>query len=248
MQTNEISTANAINFVQQIANKQLLEMFDFLPNTMFWIKDKKSRVMYSNQAFRDHLGCHHSDTVTGKTDMEFLPKHIAKQFVLDDEKVVLGEIVKDRLELNILDSGEICWFVTSKRPLLDNNGDTIGTYGYSRHLEEKSIASSGMLALKKPVKFIREHYMEKIGMTVLAERSHLSISALERRFKKYLGITPQAYITQVRLENAKRLLVETTLPISVIGDKVGFSDPSYFSRKFHRMFEELPSEFRQNFQ
>ena len=180
--------------------------------------------------------------------MDFLPKHIAKRFIVDDKKVVSGEIVSERLEMNILESGEICWFTTSKRPLYNHQGEIIGSYGCSRHLEKTSIALSGMIALKAPVNFISEHYMDKICMTQLAEISHLSISALERRFKKFLGKTPQTYLTEVRLENAKRLLVETTLPISVVGEEVGFSDPSYFSRKFQQLFEELPSEFRQSFQ
>ncbi|MFT5675100.1 MAG: AraC-like DNA-binding protein [Paraglaciecola sp.] len=243
-----ITSAAATSFMQQIAEPHLLEMFDLLPDILFWIKDLNSRVMHHNQSYLDHIGGGSSDTVIGKTDMDFLPKHIAKQFIVDDKKVVLGEIVSERLEMNILESGEICWFTTSKRPLFNRKGEIIGSYGCSRHLEKTSIALSGMVALKAPVSFIREHYMDKISMPQLAEVSHLSISALERRFKKFLGKTPQTYITQVRLENAKRLLVETTLPISVVGEEVGFSDPSYFSRKFQQLFEELPSEFRQSFQ
>ncbi|MFT4937732.1 MAG: AraC-like DNA-binding protein [Paraglaciecola sp.] len=248
MQSNVVTKAGVAEFMLQFDHPQLLEMFDLLPDILFWIKDVNSRVMYANQSYRDHLGSGSTDTVTGKTDMDFLPKHIAKQFIVDDKKVVLGEIVSDRLEMNILESGEICWFTTSKRPLFNQHGDIIGSYGCSRHLEKTSIALSGMVALKAPVTFIRAHYMDKICMSQLAEISHLSISALERRFKKFLGKTPQTYITQVRLENAKRLLIETTLPISVVGEEVGFSDPSYFSRKFQQLFEELPSEFRQSFQ
>ena len=85
-------------------------------------------------------------------------------------------------------------------------------------------------------------------MHELASLSHLSISALERRFKKYLGLTPRHYIIQVRLENARRLLVETTLPINVIAAEVGFQDASYFSRKFYQLFETKPSEFRLSYQ
>lgn len=243
-----VTSKTVTKFMQQITDLHLLEMYDLLPDILFWIKDLDSRVMHVNQGYLDQIGCSSADAIIGKTDMDFSPKHIAKQFIVDDKKVVLGEIVSDRLEMNILESGEVCWFTTSKRPLLNRKGEIIGSYGCSRHLEKTSIALNGMVALKAPVSFIRENYMEKITTPQLAAIAHLSISALERRFKKFLGKTPQSYITQVRLENAKRLLVETTLPISVVGAEVGFSDPSYFSRKFQQLFEELPSEFRQSFQ
>ena len=238
----------AQKFIQQIGAQQLLQMFDLLPDILFWIKDEHSQVMYVNHCYLEHIGVDSLQHIIGKTDFDFAPKHIAKQFISDDQRVVKGLIVSDRLEMNILESGEICWFTTSKRPLYGDNGSIIGSYGTSRHLDKTSIALSGMAALKTPVCYIREHYMDKISMADLAKVSHLSISALERRFKKFLGKTPQHYINEVRLENAKRLLVESTLPISVVAEEVGFADASYFSRKFYQLFDELPSQFRQNYQ
>jgi AraC-like DNA-binding protein len=114
----------------------------------------------------------------------------------------------------------------------------------SRHMEKTAIALNVMSALKTPVSYIRLNYMHKISLSKLADISYLSISALERRFKKFLDKTPQQYITLVRLENARRMLVETTLPISVIAGETGFGDPSYFSHKFHQQYAELPSVFR----
>jgi AraC-like DNA-binding protein len=240
--------AVALEFIQRLADKQLLQMFDLLPDILFWIKDECSRLVYTNQCYLEHVGVDSLEQILGKTDFDFAPKHIAKQFISDDQRVIKGDIVTDRLEMNILETGEIYWFTTSKRPLYGSAGDIIGSYGTSRHLDKTSIALNGMVALKTPVSFIREHYMDKISLTELAEVSYLSVSALERRFKKYLGKTPQHYINEVRLENAKRLLVETTLPISVVAAEVGFADPSYFSRRFYQLFDELPSQFRQNYQ
>ncbi len=80
----------------------------------------------------------------------------------------------------------------------------------------------------------------------LAQSAHMSVSTLERRFKKYTNKTPRQFINEVRLENARRLLVETNLPISVVSSKSGFADHSYFSRKFAEMFDDIPSVFRRN--
>ena len=81
----------------------------------------------------------------------------------------------------------------------------------------------------------------------LAEVAHLSVSALERRFKRYLTKTPKQFINEIRLENARRLLVETNIPISQVGEETGFSEHSYFSKQFRLFFGELPSEFRSNY-
>ena len=222
----------------------LLEAYDLLSDILFWIKDTNSKVVYANQCFLDHVGVPSLEQAIGLTDLDFAPKHLSKQFMMDDQRVLMGESVTDRLEMNMPESGEICWFITSKRPLRDETGQIIGTYGMSRHLEKTAIALNVMSALKTPVSYIRLNYMHKISLSKLADISYLSISALERRFKKFLHKTPQQYITQVRLENARRMLVETTLPISIIAGETGFGDPSYFSHKFHQQYAELPSAFR----
>jgi PAS domain S-box-containing protein len=228
--------------------KHLLEAYDLLPDILFWIKDTNNKVVYANQCFLDHVGVASLDQAIGLTDVDFAPKHLAKQFMVDDQRVLKGESVTDRLEMNMPNSGEICWFTTSKRPLRDETGHIVGTYGMSRHMEKTAIILNVMSALKIPESYIRDNYMHKISLAKLAGISYLSISALERRFKKFLNKTPQQYITQIRLENARRMLVETTLPISVIAGETGFPDPSYFSHKFHQQYAELPSEFRANHQ
>jgi AraC-like DNA-binding protein len=238
----------ASTWLDSLPIQHVLHMYDLLPDILFWIKDLNSKIVYANSCFLEHLAMDSLEQAIGLDDYDFAPKHIAKQFIADDQKVARGEVVTDRLEMNILGSGEIAWFTTSKRPLLDRQGKIVGSYGISRHLEKTSIVLTGMVALKAPVSYIRENFARKITMNEVAEVAHLSVSALERRFKKFLSKTPQQYITEVRLENARRLLVESTLPISVIADESGIPDPSYFSRKFQQQFSLLPSEFRASYQ
>ena len=227
-----------------ISVKQVLTMFDMLPDIIFWIKDTQSRVVYANQMFVEHLGYSSLEQVLGKSDSDLSPNHIAKQFIADDQKVMSGEIVTDRLEMNINKLGELAWFSTSKRPLFDEHNMIIGSYGVTRHLQKTVKTLSGIDELKIPVEYIRENFHVDISIEQLAEVAHLSISALERRFKKYLARTPKQFIRQIRLDNARRLLVETKLPIAQIAYQSGFSDHSYFSRHFKLMFDELPSDIR----
>ena len=181
-------------FVNQFSVKQIIEMFDLMPDVIFWVKDEKGGFVYANQFFLEHIGVSSLAQITGLTDFDFSPVHIAKQFRVDDQKVMKGEVVNNRLEMNNTKSGDIAWFTTSKRPLFNEQGQTIGSYGISRHLEKTSLVLSGMDALKEPVAYVRKNYMQPICLKELAEITHLSISALERRFKKFLGKTPKQFI------------------------------------------------------
>ncbi|MBA6264225.1 AraC family transcriptional regulator [Colwellia sp. Bg11-12] len=227
--------------------KQLIRMFDLLPDVLFWIKDNSHNFIHANQAFIEHKGVKGIEKIIGKTDYDFSPAHIAEQFIRDDEKVLAGKNVTERLEMNMTQSGDTAWYATSKRAITNENGDTIGTYGITRHLEKQAKALSNVDAVKEPVDYIRQNFKHPFTIEELAEVAYLSVSALERRFKKYLAKTPKQFINEVRLENARKLLIETNMPISQVGDETGFSDHSYFSKQFRLFFGELPSDFRRNY-
>jgi len=232
-------------FINQFSVKQIIEMFDLMPDVIFWVKDENSCFVYANQFFLEHIGVTTLAQIIGLSDFDFSPAHLAKQFSVDDQKVMAGEVVNNRLEMNNSKSGDIAWFTTSKRPLFDEQGKVIGSYGISRHLEKTSLVLSGMDALKEPVDYVRKNYMQNICLEELADVTHLSISALERRFKKFLVKTPKQFINEVRLENARRLLIETNIAVATIANDTGFTDHSYFSRQFQRLFKQSPSAFRQ---
>ena len=65
-----------------------------------------------------------------------------------------------------------------------------------------------------------------------------------KTFKKVAGMTLVAYLNHVRLANGSRLLRETGLTIAEIANAVGFSDQSYFDKRFKRAFGRTPSSFR----
>jgi PAS domain-containing protein len=126
-------------FLQDVIGiQQILSMFDLLTDVIFWIKDTESRVVYANKMFVEHIGMHSPSQVLGKSDAAFFPPHIAKQFITDDQSVMSGNVITDRLELNILKFGEFAWFSTSKRPLFDSQNIIIGSYGFTRLLSKAS--------------------------------------------------------------------------------------------------------------
>jgi len=94
--------------------------------------------------------------------------------------------------------------------------------------------------LHAPVDYIARHFASDISVASLAGACNLSISALERRFRKHLDKSPRQYINEVRLDNARRLLLETNKPIGTIALETGFADHSHFTRAFTRKFGLSP--------
>ena len=136
---------------KMIGIEQVLGMFDLLTDVIFWIKDTESQVIYANKRFVEHIGMHSLNQVLGKSDQAFFPPHIAKQFITDDKSVMNGTFITDRLELNMLKSGEFAWFSTSKRPLFDAQDNIVGSYGFTRLLSKASQVLSNIDAIQAPV-------------------------------------------------------------------------------------------------
>ncbi|MFY9424306.1 MAG: helix-turn-helix transcriptional regulator, partial [Bacillota bacterium] len=81
----------------------------------------------------------------------------------------------------------------------------------------------------------------------VAEAVHVSPFYLSHLFRDELGTTFVSYLTEVRLDKAKKLLKDTQLTIAEIAEKVGYSDASYFSRVFKKHVKVTPGRFRREF-
>lgn len=93
--------------------------------------------------------------------------------------------------------------------------------------------------------FIRSHYDRGLTLEEIAESVYLSPYYISRIFKEEQGITVMDYLTKVRIEEAKKLLRNPKYNIDEISGKLGYSDPSYFSKVFRRYEGMSPSQFRQ---
>lgn len=78
----------------------------------------------------------------------------------------------------------------------------------------------------------------------LARALAMSRSQLYRKLKPVIRQSPGTYIRYIRLERAKELLLQTALPVGEIGPKIGFPDPSHFSRAFKNQYGFNPSQMR----
>lgn len=92
--------------------------------------------------------------------------------------------------------------------------------------------------------YIDHHYMQPLTLDYMGEFSNISKYHLCRLFQKHLGYTPNEYLIQVRIENAKTLLLNTNLPANKIAPMVGIQDVNYFYRLFKSRVGVSANDFR----
>jgi two-component system response regulator YesN len=98
------------------------------------------------------------------------------------------------------------------------------------------------------VKYMRAHFCDcDLSLDRAAAAIHVSPFYLSHLFRDELGTTFIAYLTEIRLEEAKKLLRDTSLSIKQVSDRVGYSDASYFSKVFKKHEKVTPARFRREF-
>ena len=96
--------------------------------------------------------------------------------------------------------------------------------------------------------FVDDHYKEPLRISQLAKMAGVSVSTFSRYFKKLTGIGLESYLQNRRLEEARRLLRTSNLPVSRIGRDCGFKSYSYFVKLFGAKAGLPPQQFRRKFQ
>ncbi|GAA4535399.1 AraC family transcriptional regulator [Amycolatopsis samaneae] len=98
--------------------------------------------------------------------------------------------------------------------------------------------------VRAAVALMRERLADPITLAEIAGEVHLSVFHLVRVFKDTTGVTPYRFLTRLRIEEAKRLLRETELPVAQIALRCGFASPGALSTAFLRHIGARPSVYR----
>ncbi len=212
-----------------------------------YLKNLKGEFLYSNSAHLHLLGLNHLDQIKSKTDFDFIPPYLAIRFQQQDREVFKGKPLRRQVELLSKDGEHSFWHLTTKLPLKSRAGKVIGLIGYTQKLGQDGLDLLATEEIRRAMKFLKERLSEKIKMMDLSRIACLSVSALERRFQKEVGMTPSSYLKNLRMNEACRLLSETQETISKIALECGSCDQAYFTAEFRKYFQITPLQYRKSF-
>ena len=233
----------------------LAELFDFLEEVLAWVKDRDGRYLWVNRAFLLNYaleqpgsdGLAGDEQVVGKTDYDLSPAFQADQFRLDDEQVLAGHRIVNRIERVGEDKGSTGWNVTNKIPVFGAKGVIIGTAGITRTLNRPGPPMGTLAGFDAALAHLRDHYPKPITNQQLAVVSKMSLRAFERQFLAGFHLTPQKYLRKLRLRIASRALIYTRESLAEVALSCGFADQSHFTREFRRQFGRTPRDYREHY-
>ena len=118
-------------------------------------------------------------------------------------------------------------------------------------LFQRQSSGAGEQREERPIhgitRYLQEHLAEEVSLSVLAEEFHLSAQYISQLFKNEIGVGFLTYLTNIRMERAKQLLLSTSLSIAEVSEQSGYSDYRVFTKVFKKSEGITPSQYRRDF-
>lgn len=153
-------------------------------------------------------------------------------------KVQLGQVLK--VPFQIIHSGLNTEF-TAVPEVVSRMRDAFAAQGF----EPENAKKSGEKAIDVALQYIKEHYREDISLEKVASVVFLNPAYFSQLFKQKTGLGYKEYVTSLRLEQAKLLLLNTRLKLTEIAECIGYQDMRHFTQMFRRRYQLTPTEYRQ---
>ncbi|MEO5957532.1 MAG: helix-turn-helix domain-containing protein, partial [Opitutaceae bacterium] len=204
-----------------------------------------------NVSFLLNFGVKTRAEIIGRTDYDFCSHALANQYRIDDERVLRGERILSRVELVGRFDHTARWCVTSKVPIRDVKGHIVGTAGVTRPLGQTDSATPGPPTgspLSVAIRFISQHYADRITNEDLAKACGLSVRAFERQFQAAYNTSPHDYLRQLRVRMSCSALVFSRKTLAEVATEFGFADQSHFTKEFRKFMAETPRAYRSRYQ
>ncbi len=222
------------------------EIFDAVPDCVFFIKDREGRYVSVNRALVERCGKKEKRELIGRTAREVFPAHLGESFTEQDFEVIReGRAIRGQLELHLHPNGDQGWCLTWKEPVVNVEGKTIGVSGISRDISSRSEAPHDFEAVATVLDYIESHLDETLRLDDLAEKAELSGFQLDQRIRALFDLTTGQYITRRRIELACYLLERSEESIGFIALDCGYGDQSSFTRQFRQSVGITPGAYRE---
>jgi PAS domain S-box-containing protein len=122
----------------------LQAMLDNIPDWIYF-KDTQSRILKMGRTLATDMGMADPEEAVGKTDFDFRPADLAKEFYEDEQRIMrTGEALINKTERQVLANGETGWTSTTKVPMRDATGKVIGFVGINRDITKQKQAEEAL--------------------------------------------------------------------------------------------------------
>ena len=225
-------------------NDDVVRLFNHIPEVCFFIKDNRGKFVQVNQALLDRLGLQDEAEIIGTTDYDRYPIQIADQLVADDRRVIeTGIPLVNHVEVLLDATGKLDWFSTTKLPLRNRNGKTVGVIGIVRNHESGRTIAASFPVVDIALKRIRANPGE-CSVADIANSVGVSTRQLNRLFQRALGIDVQQFLIRTRIQAAAAVIRETQRSLGEIASDFGFCDQSAFTKQFRKRLGITPAAYR----
>ncbi|RKP55661.1 AraC family transcriptional regulator [Pararobbsia silviterrae] len=112
--------------------------------------------------------------------------------------------------------------------------------GQGARLSQIALTGSHTQRIAKAISLLRDHYDEPLRIETIARNVNMSPSSLHHHFKAVTAMSPLQYQKQLRLHEARRLMLSEVLDAATASHRVGYESASQFSREYRRLFGEPP--------
>ncbi len=112
--------------------------------------------------------------------------------------------------------------------------------GQGARLSHLLSAGADTRRISKAIGRLREHFDQPLRMDDLARELGMSVSGFHYHFKSVTAMSPLQFQKQIRLQEARRLMLGEDLDAASAGFRVGYEDPAYFSREYKKLFGAPP--------
>jgi AraC-like DNA-binding protein len=106
------------------------------------------------------------------------------------------------------------------------------------------IVSEDTERIRKISSYLQMHFTDALDFGAIARRFGYSPRSFFRHWQQYHGVPPASYVARLKLDEAKRLLTESSLPVEAIGKRLGYSSSAYFVYFFRKHTGKTPLQFR----
>lgn len=226
----------------------VIGLFDSLPQTYFYAKDTDSRFVKVNRLFLDNHGLSEESEALGKSDHDFHPPVMAEAYIREDLRVMASrQPLPGQIWLVLHRRTVPRWYVSTKTPLFNFDGEVIGIAGAMYRIEQQDELTNYLQELLPAAQHIEQNYSAPISMVEMAKMAGLSSTQFNRRFRQLLRMTPTEYLRSVRIQAAQVLLATPSRSLAEIAVEVGYSDQSHFTRRFREVTGLTPAAWRRRF-